>query len=80
MKFVSLLMLIILTGCSNLELTGSVETTYTTAVERNIHKTKIQYKTGYEDIPITFSSAIIHDMKNLNKPAHVVSSAEIWFW
>lgn len=80
MKFIFLLIFVLLTGCSNLELTGNVETTYTTAVERSIHKTKIQYKTGYEDLPITFSSALIHDMKNLNKPVHVASSAEIWFW
>lgn len=80
MKFISLLIVIILTGCGNLELTGNVETTYVTAVQRSINKTKVQYKTKYKNIPITFSSAIIHDMKNLNKPVHVASSAEIWFW
>jgi hypothetical protein len=80
MKISLLLIFVLLTGCSNLELTGNMETTYTTAVERSIHKTKIQYKTGYKDIPIMFSSALIHDMENLNKPVHVASSVEIWFW
>lgn len=80
MKLFYLLVLIVLTGCSNLELIGNVETIYTTGVERSINKTKIRYKTNYKDIPITFTSTLIQDMQNLNKPVHVASSAEIWFW
>jgi hypothetical protein len=80
MKFNLLLIFLLLTGCSNLELTGETETVYSSGIQRSVNKTKIQYKTEYGDVPVTFTSAIIHDMKNLNKPVNVASSAEIWFW
>ena len=73
-------MCFILTGCSSLKMTGNVETIYGNGIERSINKTKIQYDTKYKDTPITFTSSIIHDMENLNKPVNIASSVEIWVW
>lgn len=80
MIFLYLLLIVVLTGCSNLEIVGNTETVYASGIEKSINKTKIQYKTKYEDTPIVLTSNVLSDMKNLNKPPHVTSSAEIWFW
>jgi hypothetical protein len=80
MKFLCLLILIILTGCNNLELVGNVETVYSTGVDRSVNKTKVKYKTKYKETPIIFSTTAINDLNNINKPINVASSVEVWFW